>query len=235
MVEIIDLSVKNKDNYLLKDINLTIYENVNTFICGTSGSGKTLLVKAIDNKIKYKGEIVKNGVVEVVYEKHSFGTKKVRDELKFGLLDEEGKGLVLEFIKEELLDKSLNQLEKKIQKLVLIVKALLVKPKVIVIDMNIEKDVRKKLFSYTKKKYITVVNVGTDIEDALSYSYMIVLDKGMVAIEGQTKQVLEEEKLLKRLGIGLPFYVDFSRQLMLYGLIDKVYLDKKDLVSKLWK
>ena len=64
---------------------------------------------------------------------------------------------------------------------------------------------------------------------------MIILNGGNVAIEGKTMQVLKEEKLLKRLGIGLPFYIDVSLQLNLYNLIDKIYLNKEELADALWK
>ena len=76
---------------------------------------------------------------------------------------------------------------------------------------------------------------SSNIEDSLYFPYMVVLDKGIVAIEGKTMQVLAEEKLLKRLGIGLPFIIDLSIQLKLYGLVDKVYSDKRKLGKYLWK
>ena len=64
---------------------------------------------------------------------------------------------------------------------------------------------------------------------------MIVLDKGQIVMEGKTRQILLQEKILKRLGIGLPFYIDLSIQLKLYGLIDNIRLSKEDLVEDLWK
>ena len=89
--------------------------------------------------------------------------------------------------------------------------------------------------SIYNKRHVTLVYSSSNIEDSLYFPYMVVLDKGIVAIEGKTMQVLAEEKLLKRLGIGLPFIIDLSIQLKLYGLVDKVYSDKRKLGKYLWK
>ena len=53
--------------------------------------------------------------------------------------------------------------------------------------------------------------------------------------DGKTLSVLNEEKLLKRLGIGLPFIIELNKYLMDYGLINKYYLNYKKLVSAVWK
>ena len=43
------------------------------------------------------------------------------------------------------------------------------------------------------------------------------------------------EKLLKRLGISLPFIIDLNKYFMDYGLIKKYYLTNEKLVNALWK
>ena len=62
------------------------------------------------------------------------------------------------------------------------------------------------------------------------YVYMMVL-----MLDGKTLDVLNNEKILKRLGFDLPFMIDLSIQLKLYGLIDRTYLNMEDLVNNLWK
>jgi hypothetical protein len=61
------------------------------------------------------------------------------------------------------------------------------------------------------------------------------LYNGISGIDGRTLDVLEEEKILKRLGFSLPFMIDLSIQLKLYGLINKTYLSKEAMVKNLWK
>ena len=53
-------------------------------------------------------------------------------------------------------------------------------------------------------------------------------------MEGSKEGVLKEEKILKRIGFGLPFVVDLSVQLKLYKVLDKVYFDMESLVKDLW-
>ena len=77
--------------------------------------------------------------------------------------------------------------------------------------------------------------VTSNVEDTLFTDYTLVLYNKINAIDGKTLEVLKEEKILKRLGLNIPFYLDLSIQLKLYGLINKTYLNKEDLVKHLWK
>ena len=63
---------------------------------------------------------------------------------------------------------------------------------------------------------------------------IIIYDKKLIC-EGKTLSVLNEEKILRRLGLGLPFIVELNKYLMDYKLIDKYYLTNKKLVGAIWK
>jgi len=54
-------------------------------------------------------------------------------------------------------------------------------------------------------------------------------------MEGKKELVLQEEKILKKLGFNLPFIVELSNGLKYYGVIDKVYFNNEELVNVLWK
>ena len=54
-------------------------------------------------------------------------------------------------------------------------------------------------------------------------------------MEGKSKLVLQEEKILKKLGFNLPFIVELSNSLKYYQLVDKTYFDSLELVEDLWK
>ena len=73
------------------------------------------------------------------------------------------------------------------------------------------------------------------MEDTIYTDYLLVLYDGINAIDGKSLDVLKNEKVLKRLGFDLPFYVDLSIQLELYGLINKMYLNKEAMVKNVWK
>lgn len=101
--------------------------------------------------------------------------------------------------------------------------------------MYIHKDLKDKLIEYLKIEKINFINITSDMEEVIYSEYLVVTYNGMIALEGETINVLLEEKILKRLGFNLPFIVDLSIQLKYYGLVDKIYLAQEELVSELWK
>lgn len=238
LMEIKNLVVEKENFKILNGINLIIYEGVNVFLCGTPSSGKTSLLKSIFGIQKYKGHIIKNCKIEVLFDEYFFSKDTILDELNYNVLNDRQKKIVNKFLSKSILKKNPIVVEEKTQKLVLLCQLLLREPELIFVDnlfSDLDKKTMSKILSYMKVKKITFVHVSTCIEDSLNYPYMVVLDKGSIAIEGKTMQVLEQEKILKRLGIGLPFYVDLSIQLRLYDLIDKICLSKEELEGALWK
>lgn len=92
-----------------------------------------------------------------------------------------------------------------------------------------------KLIEYLKESKKDFIIITNNIEEVMYTDYLIVIDGSeSILIEGKTKLVLEESKLLKRLGFDLPFYFEMSNLLMDYGLIDNIYDNKDDLVGALW-
>ena len=45
----------------------------------------------------------------------------------------------------------------------------------------------------------------------------------------------KEERLLKKLGLDLPFMVDLSNKLGYYGLVSDTMLNMNEMVNHLWK
>lgn len=114
---------------------------------------------------------------------------------------------------------------------------LLSKKKVIFFNVlnNLSKEEIKKLFEYLKNNNILFINATNETELVIYTDYLIVYDKENILVEGNTIEVLKNEKLLKRLGFQLPFMIELSILLKDYELIDEIYLDKESLVDKLWK
>lgn len=90
------------------------------------------------------------------------------------------------------------------------------------------------LFETLREHNILFVNITNNIEEAIFTQHLVVYDKENILIEGPTIEVLKEEKLLKRIGLELPFMVELSLLLKDYNLVNKIYLDKESLVSDLW-
>lgn len=93
---------------------------------------------------------------------------------------------------------------------------------------------KKEIFDLLDKQNINYVNVTSNVEDALFGDYVIVYDEDMKVLEGNRDVVLKNEKILKKLGFGVPFVVDLSIQLMYYDILDRVYFDVDNLLEALW-
>lgn len=99
----------------------------------------------------------------------------------------------------------------------------------------LDKEFKEKLIRYLKLANKRIINYTTDIDETLLLEYIIVIHDNLVIMEGTKEQVLNEEKILKKLGFNLPFIIELSKGLKLYGLIDKIYFNNEELVSALWK
>lgn len=245
---------------VFKDINFLLRKRKTLSIIGTPGSGKTTLLRILNGELEYDGEVLINGIevspynfdalrkcIAVVYRDSSFINELVKDELRYPL---ENTNINPKVIKErinelndyfginKLLNKSLNNLNLNDRTLVKILSYAIMEPTYLAIDdLLIDLNTRTKilLLNYLNSKNIYLINVTTNMEDVLYTDYTLCLFDGINAIDGRTLDVLKNEKILKRLGFSLPFLLDLSIQLELYGLINKTYLNKEALVKNLWK
>lgn len=96
---------------------------------------------------------------------------------------------------------------------------------------NKQKD---EIFTLLKNKNINFINITSDIEETLYADYLYVFQGSNLIMEGKTIEVLKEEKILKRIGFSLPFTIDLSIQLKLFGIVDTIYSDIDGLVNDLW-
>jgi energy-coupling factor transporter ATP-binding protein EcfA2 len=242
------------------DLDFTLRKDKTLSIIGLSGSGKTTLLKLLNSELEYDGEISidgkkictstiedTKGIISVVFNDSSFLTDTVKEELKYSLeqinIDPKDIKQIVEELNDyfginKLLNKHISLLSKNDKILLKILSCAITCPKYIAIDdMLSDLDIRTKilLLNYLNSKNILLINVTSDLEDVLYTDYVMCLYKGISGIDGKSLDVLKEEKILKRLGFSLPFMVDLSIQLKLYGLIDKVYLNKEAMVKNLWK
>lgn len=140
-----------------------------------------------------------------------------------------------------LLDKDVNSLGNSDRVKMKIMSIIITEPKVLVIDNILnELDLNDKLLvleileEYAKKGNI-VINITNDIEETLYTNKMIIINDKKNVFSGKPSKILENEKLLKDLKIGLPFMYELSKYLIDYEIIDKYYLTNKSLVEAIWK
>lgn len=260
-LKIKDLKFSYDDNTVFKGVNFTLRKGKTLSIIGVPGSGKTTLLKILNGELlNYDGEVFINGImvesanfdalrrcIAVVYNNSSFLTETVKSELRFSL---ENLNVAPKDIKYELdelneyfginkiLDDSLDSLNVNDRTLIKILSYVVMKPSYIALDdllVFLNNRTKILLLNYLNSKEITLINVTSNMEDVLYTDYVLCLYDGISAIDGKTLDVLENEKVLKRLGFDLPFMVDLSLQLQFYGLITKVYLNSESMVKNLWK
>lgn len=98
----------------------------------------------------------------------------------------------------------------------------------------LSKEEKSELLEILKKRNVSFVNITSNVEDVIYSDYVIVYDDDKKVLEGNKEMVLRNEKLLKRLGYGIPFVVDLSIQLNYYDIFDTVYYDMDKLTEALW-
>lgn len=231
-MEINNLKYFNNAQNILNDITLTFVKGESVFLSGTAKSGKTTLLKEI---LKKNNLFIKAFVsYEVIFDSDIL-KGKVKDCLK----NCENKEIMNVFDINQILNENVDNLSTSQYMKIILIKALCKNPELLFVDRIFqyfnEKEKKKFINYIINDLKITLIYSSSDIEDALLFPYTIILNQGSVAIEGKTMAVLKEEKIMKRLGLGLPFIVDLSIQLKLYGLINDIYMDKRKLVNNIWK
>ena len=91
------------------------------------------------------------------------------------------------------------------------------------------------ILKFIKKKKISLINVINNGEYLKYTDFAAVLNEGKCAIKTSVKELLSGNSILPYIGVKLPFAVELSNNLMLYGLIDKIEYDNDSLEVKLWK
>ena len=259
-IRIKNLSVSYDGITVFKDFNYTLRKDKTLSIIGTSGSGKTTLLRVLNGDISYKGEVYINDIlvnddnfsklrkeIGVVFRDCEFINDNVREELVYSLkqfnLSVDDINDRLDEINEyfntnKLLRRSIDSLNRNDRTLIKILSFAISKPSYLAIDdLLIDLNYRTKvlLLNYLNSNNILLINVTSDMEDVLYSDYLICLYKGISAIDGKSLDVIKNEKVLKRLGFSLPFMYDLSLQLKLYGVLNRVYFNKEELVKNIWK
>ena len=162
-----------------------------------------------------------------------FVAETVMDEIAFGLeslamskndIKEKIESMAKRFKMTDLLNKDPNSLGCSDKIKMKIMSSLIIRPKVFVIDNILS------LLDYNDK--ILVFDI---LKEFCKDTGIVINFTNELICEGKTLSVLNEEKILRRLSLGLPFIVELNKYLMDYKLIDKYYLTNKKLVGAIWK
>lgn len=141
-----------------------------------------------------------------------------------------------------LINQNIKDITNEEKQLIMIASCLITSPKILLLDDAIRRlnSTTKKKFltdlkKYKKENQLTIIMVTHNLEDTLISDKIVLLNNGKKVKEGTPLSILKQEKLLKENSLEQPFMIELSQKLMLYNLIDHVYLDERKLADTLWK
>lgn len=242
---------------IFRDFNLSVHQGEIVSIIGANKCGKSTLIKLLSgfyptenmvtvNKITLneksrEGFLKKVGRID---NNRSKDSRVVRDYINSEIKKKDSAYfdyLVELFSINHILNKNISTLSEDDFIRVEFCKNLMKRPNVLFIDytnLHMSNSLRTQLHAIYKvlsKEKIAIVFVTNEPSDLLVSDTTYVIHKGVIALSGETKEVLKQDSFLLKLGIELPFEVDLSLKLSMYGLVDKIYYDIEELVNVLWK
>jgi len=194
---------------------------------------------------------IKNIGVVFGVNKNSFIYETVKEELMYPLInlgypkmiiERKIKRLLSDLRMESLYNKKISSLNNSMKQLLLFVIALLHGPKVLLIDdaFLLLNDTHKKpifnyLISLKKKNSLTIVHFTSDLNNVINSDCLYLLENFKIKVSGKPLELLCDDQIFYQSNLEVPFMVDLSTKLKMYGLIDNLYLDMEELVDKIWK
>ena len=120
--------------------------------------------------------------------------------------------------------------------------ALMLEPRILIlddallmIDVNERDDILKLLKEYNEGKRVTIISFTHDLYEAKYSDRLVVLNEGIIIIDGKFPWVFNEERVMRKIGLEVPFAVELSQKLKVYKIIDTLELDLERLVSLVCK
>jgi len=246
---------------LFSNLNLKVKKDQFITISGSNNCGKTTLIKILSRDIEtsnsiyieneeinsYKIEELSKKIQTVIPLNIRFFENTLEEEIQL-LLQEMPKGqefynYLIQGLKiKKILTKDFSTLTKKEIVLSQIALSLLNQPAMILLD-NIDNYLSMKeveqvfsfLKDYREKFGLSVIITTIHLEVSLFTDYLYVIDNKNIALEGNPIEVLQNDNVLNKIGLALPFMIDLSVKLRDYDLTSEIETDIDRMVDILWK
>ncbi len=220
----------SQQDSLLKNINLDVLPGEKVGIIGPNGSGKTTLflllsgilapnsgtLSILDSVVKAKEF---NPNIGFVFQNpdHQLFCPTVSDDLAFGLLNlgyskEKTQELVNQYLKDlkmlDLSERPPHNLSGGEKRMISIGGVLIMNPKVVILDepeSSLDSRARRQLINFLKQTKETLLIASHDLEFLLeTCERTIILDNGVIAIDGKSKEVMGNKNLMESFGLEKP-------------------------------
>ena len=230
MLSIQNISVKISNSTILRDINISVKKGLITCIMGKNGMGKTTLLETIMGhynpyigSIKYQNKHIEKllpferariGLAYVPQGREIFSRLTVKDNLLTGLSNNKDNNklndevLSLFPILSEMLDRYGGDLSGGQQQQLAIARALLMEPKVLILDEPTEgiqpsiiKIIKEVIIYIKKKKKTTIVLVEQYFDFAKDIADdVVIIERGKIIKSGNAK-ILKDKNIKKILSV----------------------------------
>ena len=242
------------DKLLFDNLNLTIYPNTFTSILGKNGCGKTSLIKILIGEVNYSGQIKydnlilseenKEKILNKVSVMYNYNDMFIYDNVfslqKSGfvdsIIDDIINNLVKELNIEYLIYKKTSELSESEKELAILLCMIVSKPSLLILDNsinNLEYNIKVKIINYLKQQDLTVINITDNVEDMLLSDKIVIINDKKCVVFNNIYEL--NENIIVENNLKLPFMVDLSNKLKYYDLVDKIYINKNELVDEVWK
>ena len=222
-------------------------------ISGPNNCGKTTLIRILDSQIKTKNQVFFGTVGLEHYQITDLATKikavipgecyfienTLEQEINRVLINKQyknNKHNLKEIIKKYKLTKyqnsNPNTLNNYLKIKLSLVLSFLYKPTLLLLDdifNNLSKsekeDLKEIITTYKKENKISIIMTCSNLEDSLFSDILYIIKDNEIVLSGPTMEVLQNDNIINKTGLELPFMIDLSVKLRDYDLIQTIETD----------
>ncbi len=232
VIENLKYKYPDQDFYALDGINLKIQNGEKVGIVGPNGAGKSTLLLHLNGLLKGEGKVFVNGIevnsknlknirkwVGLVFQNSDcqLFMPTVFEDISFGLLytdhnkeeiEKKVDSIISQLDLSELKNRAVYHLSEGEKKLVALATVLVLNPVVLALDeptAGLDPKARRKIINILKERKETQIIASHDLESIVELTdRVILLFKGKIITDGETKNILSNEKLMDQYELEVP-------------------------------